>query len=558
MSLRSALIVSLPLVTGLLTGCLEHPLKKVTYDKTQVDVITVNVQLNKDVDILFVIDNSGSMADEQATLSKNFEAFIGVLERKDVDANYRIGITTTDSGNPLCKGSQTTPEGGKLVLSSCLDRMELGDFTFNMDDYGYACSDYCKLDDAMLTDRIKPTETQYSDGEVAPRRWIERIEGQTNLPDDVTTVEAFQCFGPQGVSGCGMESHLESMYLALAQASAVDSPTNYGFLRDQAILSVVFITDELDCSYNPEFGEIFTTDKTFWENPDDPQATSAVCFNAGVKCEGTGPTYDSCRSANYGIDGAVDVPDEQAVLQPLSKYVNFLQKLEDDKKERQPDQEVLVALIAGVPPGYETNAAGADIVYEDATDPEFQDSFGIGAGCTLANPVDPAKPQTAIPPVREREFAEAFQVGGDRNLFSICQDDYSEALREIAKKLEEQLKPACMTECVKDIDPSTPVLDPSCVLTQINDAEGTREDLPHCEEVDGEWVAPAGETACFAELIDRGNQTPSELDNMDPYCVGEGFNLEFKLFRSAPAPAGTTIQATCELSPKADQDCPML
>ena len=556
MSLRSAFIVSLPLAAGLLGGCLEHPVKKVTYDKTQVDDETVNVQINKDVDILFVIDNSGSMADEQALLSKNFEAFIEVLERKDVDANYRIGITTTDSGNPLCKAAQTHPEGGKLVLSSCLDRMALGDFTFNMDDYGYACSDYCTLDDAVLTDRIKPTETQYSDGEAAPRRWIERIEGQTNLPDDVTAVEAFQCFGPQGVSGCGMESHLESMYLALAQANRADSPTNYGFLRDQAILSVVFITDELDCSYNPEFGEIFTSNKTFWADPDDPQATSAVCFNAGVKCEGAGPMYDRCVSANYGVDGAVDVPDDQAVLQPLSKYVDFLQAIENEKKMRQADQEVLVALIAGVPPGYETN--DADIVYQDSDDPTFQNSFGIGAGCQLANPNDPDKPQTAVPPVREREFAEAFQVGDDRNLFSICQDDYSEALRAIAKKLEEQIRPACMTKCVKDIDPSTPVLDPSCVLSEINSAEGTREDLPACEEVNGEWIAPAGATACFAELIDRDNLTPSAIDNMDPYCIAEGFNLEFKLIRTSPAPAGTTIQATCELSPKMAQDCPML
>ncbi|MDC0719882.1 vWA domain-containing protein [Nannocystis bainbridge] len=556
MSLRSTLIVSLPLVTGLLAGCLDHPVKKVTYDKTQVDDITVDVQLNKDVDILFVIDNSGSMADEQATLSKNFEAFIGVLERKDVDANYRIGITTTDAGNPLCKQAQTTPEGGKLVLSSCLDRMALGDFTFNMDDYGYACSDYCKLDDAALTDRMKPTETQYSDGEVAPRRWIERIEGKTNLPDDVSSVEAFQCFGPQGVSGCGMESHLESMYLALAQASRADSPTNYGFLRDQAILSVVFITDELDCSYNPEFGEIFTTDKTFWSNPDDPQATSAVCFNAGVKCDGDGPTYTNCRSANFGVDGTEGVSDDQAVLRPLSKYVNFLQTIEDAKKVTQPDQEVLVALIAGVPPGYETK--DADVIYEDSSDPEFQDSFGIGAGCTLANAMDPDKPQTAVPPVREREFAEAFQVGEDRNLFSICQDDYSEALRAIAKTLEAQLKPACMTECVKDIDPTTPVVDPSCVLTAINAREGTREDIPSCEEVGGEWVAPAGSTACFAELIDADDETPSAIDNMDAACVAEGFNLEFKLIRTAPAPAGTTFEATCELSPNPSQDCPML
>lgn len=45
---------------------------------------------NKDIDILFVIDNSGSMGEEQANLAANFGAFIEVLEANDVEANYRI------------------------------------------------------------------------------------------------------------------------------------------------------------------------------------------------------------------------------------------------------------------------------------------------------------------------------------------------------------------------------------------------------------------------------------------------------------------------------------
>jgi hypothetical protein len=75
---------------------------------------------------LFVIDNSGSMAEEQALLSANFAAFIDVLEAPDVKANYRIGVTTTDAGNPRCPSAQYKPEGGKLVLSSCVDRAAAG------------------------------------------------------------------------------------------------------------------------------------------------------------------------------------------------------------------------------------------------------------------------------------------------------------------------------------------------------------------------------------------------------------------------------------------------
>ena len=54
------------------------------------------------VDILFVIDNSGSMGEEQANLSSSFASLINVLEDPEFDADYRIGITTNDNGNPGC------------------------------------------------------------------------------------------------------------------------------------------------------------------------------------------------------------------------------------------------------------------------------------------------------------------------------------------------------------------------------------------------------------------------------------------------------------------------
>jgi hypothetical protein len=537
-----------------LTACLEHPIKQVLYDKSSQAQENVSIVINKDVDILFVIDNSGSMADEQALLAKNFAAFINVLEAEDVNANYRIGITTTDSGNPRCSAAATTPEGGKLVLSSCLDRIEVGDFVFGDLDAAYACTEVCNLTDADL--KITPTTTQYSNGEAAPRKWIERIEGRTNLPDGVSTIEAFQCFGPQGVSGCGFEQHLESMYKALAKANTEGDPTNYGFLRDTAILSVVFITDELDCSHNPKFEDIFKTNKVFWTDPNLPAATSSVCFNAGVVCEGDGPQYTSCRSENFDINGNPGVSDADAVLQPLSKYINQLAGIEAEKKKYDMNQEVLVALIAGVPPGYESGKA--ELIYEAEPDPTEDGLFGIGKGCTLPNPNDPDNPQTAVPPVRLREFAEAFQVGDERNVFSICQDDYSAALQAIANKIRDQIKPACMPQCVRDTRPETPELEPNCQLFEENAALGTRNPIPPCMEVNGQWVAPANATVCFALKTDQGGDTPSAIDDMSEECVSEGYNLEFELKRSAAAPAGTTIAAACELAPNPAVTCPNL
>ncbi len=535
----------------LLGGCLDHPLKPVKYDKSTVGDEGFAIAVNKDVDILFVIDNSGSMAEEQALLSANFEAFIGVLEREDVKANYRIGITTTDAGNPRCPN--TTPEGGRLALSSCVDRAAAQEFSFLDEDFSFACSDFCGKDDSQI--KIKPTTTA-EDATAKPRTWLQNIEGETNVEGVDSMVEAFQCFGPQGVAGCGLESHLESMYLGLA-ASSDEKSSNFGFLRDSAILSVVMITDETDCSLSPAAKEIFTNNKVFWDDPvNDVAPTSATCWNAGVQCTGDGGIYSECHAENYDIKRKPGAADADAVLQPISKYVKFLQGIEDTKRTTgAPGTEVLVSLIAGVPKTY---GDGAPLVYQDSDDPEFQKNFGIGPGCVLPSGDPLVDDQTAVPPVREREFAEAFEVAGKRNLYSICQTDYSGALTAIADALVEQIKPACMPSCVRDLDLSTPFADADCQLFD-KLADGTTTEIGPCEEVGGVWTAPAGETACFAELVDNdGTQTPSTLDDMSQDCSDKGLNLEFKIVRAGSAPSGSSVTATCQLTDNRRRDCPLL
>jgi hypothetical protein len=60
----------------------------------------------QEVDVLFVVDDSGSMGDEQNNLASNFESFINVALAWNAD--YRIGVTTTDMSN--IKGAlQGTP-----------------------------------------------------------------------------------------------------------------------------------------------------------------------------------------------------------------------------------------------------------------------------------------------------------------------------------------------------------------------------------------------------------------------------------------------------------------
>jgi len=508
----------------------------------------VDYTVNKDVDVLFVIDNAGTMGEEQETLAHSLAPFIEVLEQENVKANYRIGITTTDNGNPWCSG--TTPEAGELRASSCLSRLD--EFTFIGTEPATvkesACTDICSHD----TIAISPTTTE-EDDVPRPRPWLENIEGSTNLPAGVSTTEAFQCFAPQGINGCMFKSHLESMYRALERMED-SKEASHGFLRKDALLAVIIVTDGADCSYRPEHESIFWPegDRVFWSNPYDDYPSLAVCWNAGVACTGGPGTYDECHAQDKAEDGDATDP-ANAVLHPVSRYIDLLQGIEDDKKARNPEQEVLVSVVSGVPEGY---ADGQELVYEDADDPVFQHDYGIGPGCESVFSV-------ALPPVRLREFAEAFEVDGERNLFSTCSTSYADALEQIAERIADQVKPACMPVCVADAEPGTAGLQPDCTMEETApSADGpVQRSVPACavDLDEGTWDLPsASDNVCFRALTE--NDTPTDLDDISEDCLDSGWNVEFVIERRPgfPPPGGTHVDATCKVSQTPEQDCPDL
>ena len=76
------------------------------------------------LDVLFVIDNSGSMGEEQKNLAKNFPYLIDKIRNltdkkgNPVNADVNIMVTTTDFGHPLCTAFQKpdyTPAKGARV-----------------------------------------------------------------------------------------------------------------------------------------------------------------------------------------------------------------------------------------------------------------------------------------------------------------------------------------------------------------------------------------------------------------------------------------------------------
>lgn len=170
------------------------------------------------MDILFVIDNSGSMDQEQDNLAANFPMFAQLIEdytnSAGMQLDYHVGVTTTDRdyssiqiipGNPPTNfpGSSGTGNNGKLLTKGT----------------GPDCG--------------------------MPRKWLQR--------GDQDVVGKFSCIAKQGTSGSPDEMPLDAMKLALVDRMADTGPNgNSGFLRPDALLAIVFLTDEEDCSlYDP-------------------------------------------------------------------------------------------------------------------------------------------------------------------------------------------------------------------------------------------------------------------------------------------------------------------
>jgi len=349
------------------------------------------------VDILFVVDNSGSMGEEQAKLATAVDGFVATLDTVEPPLDYRVGVTTTDNGNPWC--GATGPEAGHLRATSCRSRPT--EFVFegaiSIDATQIACLDVCSLDSLGIDDGLP---------------WIDvvRSTGSDNVGGAVA--ENLRCMLPQGIDGCGFESHLESMWKAIRR-SLDENEDEYGFHREGALLAVVIVSDEVDCSYNTDWETIFLPDgnRVFWTDAMAPSPTSAVCWNAGVACEG-----NQCFSVNLDANGN-EVTDSQAdndaVLSPVTRYTELLA-----------EQGAFAFSINGV------GLDGVPLYQPSLMDPQFQNDFGIGPGCESAD-------ARAVPPVREHELIQT--ISGAGNEASICADEYASALSVFAQRIVDRL-----------------------------------------------------------------------------------------------------------------------
>lgn len=78
---------------GSLAACEE--VATVSILKETEDFVQAASKVDNKIDILWIVDNSGSMGDSQTALAQNFEAFIEDIEQKGYD--FQIAVITTDA-----------------------------------------------------------------------------------------------------------------------------------------------------------------------------------------------------------------------------------------------------------------------------------------------------------------------------------------------------------------------------------------------------------------------------------------------------------------------------
>jgi len=398
---------------------------------------------SRDLDILFMIDDSSSMTPLQGKLTRSFPAFMDVLKGFPGGLpNVHIAVVSSSMGAGRNPSIDHCPPGGDQGV-------------FRSAPIGATCAK------GALN---------------AGQRFIAHVNGMTNYRGDISDV--FGCIAALGDGGCGFEHQFASVLRALGADGAPPPAENAGFLRPGASLAVILITNEDDCSARPD-SALFDSSSELVSDPLGP-LQSYRCNEFGHLCGGhppprtpAGPTdlTGTCVSAEDGR--LLRVADVAAALEGLKASPG----------------RVLVAAIAGPPNPYVVDTVPPTI-------PDARPWPAVVHSCTTIEP--DGSVTYGDPSVRIAQWVAAF---GARGTFeTICGDSFAPALQDIADEIIGFVDPGCVEGQVLDTTgaPWTEGKTPDCTVTDhaTND-RGVVVDsvLPPCAPGEEHGV-----TACWSFL----------------------------------------------------------
>lgn len=484
------------------------------------------------LDLLVVIDSSGTTVDEQSDLTQQLEDFVGKLEERGVD--LQLAFTTTDAANPACGG----PTGDAIFQTrSCRSRPE--DFEYANpqpgepeDAFAVGCAQHCSPQaDAALDDGLQPTPFVWGTAEPEARPWVQWNPTTSNLPDGVDLRSAIGCLAPQGVSGCAFASPMTTIQHVLEREEYFSEDF---FLRPESLFAVIVVTDELDCSTQPMWtDELLSPPNAFWDEADGP-LSPGVCWRAGVECEES-PEGLECSPLARSIDGTTKTdPAESVLLQPDS-LVELIHRRWGRARcsvvRHQP--RPFLGFLTGVPSGYGSGAAQLNI--EPAADPNSAQRFGAQPSCDGAG-------GPAYPPVRLRALGEQL-VGPTqtRNLYSVCDIPNTTLFDDLEAALEYDRNALCLIDA-DDVDPDFPEVQLECQYEVVRNGVGSP--VTHCtwEPQSQQWLPLPERDRCYV-VIPRDSQDPRfpprrrRCEEIDSY--------ELRLVATTPLVTGEELHRSC-------------
>lgn len=164
------------------------------------DDFPIPTQLPNKIDMLFMVDNSGSMQDNQTILANSMSSFISQFVNKGFD--YQLGLVTSDVENPNISYTANTGIPGLPNFASS-----------------------------------------------GPGNLVSRVGG-TKIVKNTTSDPSgtFAAMAKVGTGGSGAEQGLQALNLALSASKLASGGANAGLVREEALLAIVVISDEDECT----------------------------------------------------------------------------------------------------------------------------------------------------------------------------------------------------------------------------------------------------------------------------------------------------------------------
>ncbi|OGQ92094.1 MAG: hypothetical protein A2289_24135 [Deltaproteobacteria bacterium RIFOXYA12_FULL_58_15] len=280
-------LLAMTIIAG---SCQDYPFEARLAKRVQAKKINEVVATIIPADILLVLDNSGTMGEEIEALQSNVNAFVEELSKSDNE--FQIGVVTTDVE---CRVPQRDCSGGGLSSSECCRK--------GVTQCADTDSDGDTIIDSTNCDGGRLRATTRGSGRRIFRRPTpeERTDWLLDLQEVIAGV------GTNGSSyEAGLEAALRAVRCSVGQGcdprdSGV-ADLNRGFIRENADLVIIFISDEDDCSF---------TDRTIYEKPvtsSDPlEQAQRLCSSAECYSRwGRGADFDA------DFDGLSDWSDADA------------------------------------------------------------------------------------------------------------------------------------------------------------------------------------------------------------------------------------------------------